>query len=374
MHGTPFVRITISVIIFSFLCYSGLFGQKKAEVEVDVAKCWEYPLAAGERIAVDGGSVFVGSDGAKVKALSLQGKTVWSSEFGGEIASGLVVAENGLFLVTSAVSTDSAKSTGSRLRSVSKDTGITSWTLPLPDADQHFLSVFSESIIVVSKSGAVQSVDAKKGEVKWTRQIAAGFMAQPAFSAASVVVATTDKQIFRVSLATGEIESMRKVQQAVTALAAAADGELIVGDERGNVSLLNGKDRPNWTFKSGGEISHLISTGDQVLAASHDNFVYFLADRNGGRIWKKRLSGRVAQIAIVGDRYALISSFEEHGVMLIDVSSGKVAGQIAFGEDENLVAAPIATRDQIFAVTNDAAYSYRIGGCSPEKTKAAASP
>ena len=97
-----------------------------------------------------------------------------------------------------------------------------------------------------------------------------------------MIVATTAKQLFSVSLATGEIDSMRKMSYGVTALVETPSGEIIAGDERGNVSsLVNGNAKPYWKFKSGGEISAIFAVGEHLLVTSHDNFVYFLVSRNG---------------------------------------------------------------------------------------------
>ncbi len=372
MHRTPFPKISAFLSICTFLICSSLFGQTKtAGGEVVVTKCWSYSLgdAAGEQIASDGSRVFIGLDGGRVGALSLDGKKIWSSEFGGEIKSNILPIDGELFVVTSTVSNDAAKPGSSLLRSLSKETGITNWTLTLPDVAWHSIGGFNDAVIVVSANGAIQSVDLKNGKAKWKREINESFAVKPFFYKTRVIVGTGGK-IFGISLATGEIEFMRKLPFGITALSA-ANGELAVGDERGNLSLFNSADKPVWTFKSGGEISNILSVGDNVLATSHDNFVYFLAGRNGGRVWKKRLAGRVAQIINIMDRYALVSSSEEYGGVLLDLTNGKVAGQIALGEDENLVSAPVVSNGLILALTNEAAYAFSLGGCSA-KTKAVA--
>ncbi len=374
MHGTPFPKITVLFVVCLVLLCSSLFGQKRANAEVDVSKCWSYPLVGvtADQIAADESSVFVGTTGAKIEALSREGKKIWSSEFGGEISSNIIASDSSLFFTTSVISDDSTKPGGSKLRWVSKETGITNSTLTLPDAARYYISVFNGAIIVVSKNGAIESVDAKSSNVKWSRQIAEGFIAEPSFTTDRVFVATTGKQIFGVLLASGEIDSIRKVPFGVTALSAGANGELVIGDERGNVSRLNGVDKPIWTFKTGGEILIIIKAADNFLVASHDNFVYFLVARNGGRVWKKRLAGRVGQIAKVNDSFALISNFEERGAVLTDLSNGKVAGRIIFSDDESLVSRPVVSNGLIFTLTNAAVYAYSLNGCPSEKTKAAA--
>ena len=337
--------------------------------EVEISKCWSYPVngETGESLAVDGVRVYLGLSNAKVEAWSFDSKKMWTTELGGDISSNILAVDSGLFLVTS-LSSDTGRSGGSLLRSLSKETGITNWTLKLPDAEKYFLGSFNGSLIVVSKSGVIQSVDAKSGTVEWKREIADGFAAAPAFDGGKVIVATTAKQIFAISLVSGEIISMRKLSFGVTALGETSSGQMIAGDERGNVSSLSaGAEKPYWNFKSGGEISAVFTIGDHMLVTSHDNFVYFLFNRNGGVMWKKRLTGRVSQISLYADRFALVTSYDQHGAVLTDLTNGKVAGQIAFGEDENLVYSPVISNGLIFTLTNKAAYAFSINDCPINK-------
>lgn len=370
MRFTPFPKILVVFLNLVCLAAAPIFGQAKPGAEVDMAKCWSYPMGAnaGSRIAADDSRVFLGLGGGRVDVLSLDGKKIWRSELGGDISSNILPLESGLFLVTSTVISEDGKRGGSMLRSLSKETGITNWTMRLPGIDAHFLGGFDGAVIVVSNIGIIQSIDAKSGAVRWKREIADGFVAEPMFTVDKVLVATTAKQIFGVTLVSGEIDSMRKVTYPATSIAKTIRGELIVGDERGNVVFMpNGSDRTEWKFKSGGEISKVIGDGEHVLVASYDNFVYLLSGHNGGVRWKKRLSGRVSQIANVMDKYALISAFEEHGAMLADLSNGKVAGQIAFGADETIVSPPVVANGLIFINTNEATYAYSLDGCAAKK-------
>lgn len=365
----PFPKILVFSLICLFLLYSGLLGQKKGAAEVDVAKCWSYPLgeAVGEQIVSDGSRVFVGYGGAKVDALSHDGKKIWSSEFGGKISSNILAAESGLFVVTSTNSSDAGSPRDSRLRSLSKETGITNWTVILSDASRYWLGRFHREVIVVSKNGIIQSVDAKSGNVKWKREIAEGFVVEPSFDATDVIVVTTGNQIFGISMATGKIESMRKVPFGVTALSETMSRDLIVGDERGNVFSLNRVDKPTWSFKTGGQISNILVAEANVLVTSHDNFVYFLRSRNGGRVWKMRLSGRVSGVMIHDDSYAVISTIDEHKAMFVDLKSGKIAGQVLLDDDETTVQTRSHSEQIIFVLTNRSLNAYSLSGCSPNK-------
>jgi len=369
MHRFLLPKISVLFFIYFFLQTVAVFAQAPPTGEIDVTKCWAYPTSdTGTTFSSEGTRVFVGEEGAKVEALSFDGKKTWSSELGGDITSNILAGENGLFLVTSTVSTDAEKPGGSLLRSLSKETGVTNWILKLPDAERHFLDRFNGSVIVVSKNGVVQSVDAKSGAVKWKREIADGFAAQPVFGINRMIVAATGRQIFAISLASGEIDSMRKVAYSVTSLGETPTGEIIAGDDRGNVtSLIGTTDKPYWRYKSGGEISKIFTAGESVFATSHDNFVYALASRNGDVEWKKRLTARVLQIGKTLDRFALTTGFEEHSAVFIDLSSGKVAGQVVFAEDESPVAPPFSVNGLIFVLTDKAAYAYSLNGCGPKK-------
>ena len=342
-----------------------VFGQTKPSGEVDVTKFWTYSLGeeTGVALASDGNRVFLGLGNSRVEELSIDGKKMWSTELGGDISSNILALAGGLFIVTS-VSSDVGRSAGGVLRSLSKETGITNWTLKLPDAEKHFLGGFNGSLVIVSKSGVIQSIDTQNGKVKWRREITEGFAAEPAFEGGKVIVATIAKQIFVVSLASGEIDSMRKVPYGITAIGKIPSADIVAGDDRGNLSsLVSGSEKPYWSFKSGGEISSVFTVGEHLVVTSHDNFVYFLLGRNGGLVWKKRLTGRVAQISTYADHFALITSIDDHGSILVDLSNGKVAGQIALSEDETLVEPPVVSNGLIFVLTNKAAYGFCLNGC-----------
>ena len=75
----------------------------------------------------------------------------------------------------------------------------------------------------------------------------------------------------------------------------------------------------------------------------------------------------VSQLANIGDKYVLAMSFEENSAALIDLSTGRVAGQIVFGEDETLVAPPISTNGWIFLLTDRSSYLYSLNGCPSNK-------
>ena len=364
-------KILIFTAICAYLVSQTAFGQAKPAGEIDVTKCWSFSLGdeIGSGLASDGVRVYLGGSGGRIEALSLDGKKMWATELGGDIVSNLLPAETGLFLVTATVSSDASKPISENLlRSLSKETGITNWTAKMPEASKYFIGNTPGAIILASKSGVIQSIDSKTGAVKWKREIADGFVTEPRFYADKLVVASTVKQVFVISLASGEIDSLRKLPFGVSAVGQTVVGDLIVGDERGNLtSFVGSTAKVNWKFRSGGEISAIFTVDDHILVSSHDNFAYSLVTRNGDVAWKRRLSGRVSQLATIEDKYALISSFDDHGAVLTDLSSGKIAGQIALGADENLIYNPIVANGLIFILTSESVNAFSLNGCSAKK-------
>lgn len=365
MHNGSHPKFLFLILVFLLLLCSALFGQKKGFAEPNLTKCWSYGLGdvAGGQIVSDGKRVFLGLKGARIEALSVDGEKIWSSEFGGEVTSNILATENGLFVVTAAVFADAGKTGDIRLRSVSKDTGITNWTVMLPEADGFFLNNSEGGIIVVSRNGTIQSIDAKQGDAKWKREIGESVFAEPVSAATNIIISTVGSQVIIISMATGEIVSMRNAAPSVTALAFTQNGVLIAGDERGKIYYLNGASKPLWSFKSGGQISSVFAIGENLLATSHDNYVYFLRSRNGSRVWKIRLTGRVSDVAIYRDAYAILSSIDERRTIVVDLKNGKIAGQILYDVEEVAVKTLTDAELPIFALTNKGLHAYGLNGC-----------
>lgn len=331
--------------------------------EVTLSKCWDFVIEDGRTLTVSGSQIFVGSGGARVEALDANGKKLWATELGGEIASNLLAADGGLFLITTAVNAESDKSGSGTLRYLSKETGITGWTAKLPKAESYSLGVGADSVIAVTSNGAIEAFDLKTGVRGWRRELAEGFVGEPRFNHVNVYVASTAKQIFTVALASGEIVAVKKLEFLPTAVGEIT-GNVFTGDERGNVTSFGKSAKANWTFKSGGKISAIVEVGGSLLAASNDNFVYFFAGRNGGVAWKMRLENRIAQIGVIDSKFALVSGYEEHAAHLIDLNTGKMVAQLNLADNEFSVSRPASSNGKIFMLTGNAVYAYSSANCS----------
>jgi outer membrane protein assembly factor BamB len=352
----------ILTLVFATTYVATAVGQTAVpNTEVALSRCWSFAVEDGMAVALNGTHIFVGSGGGKVQALSPDGSKLWASDLGGEIASDLLAGEGGVFLATS-VSSDSGKSGQGTLRYLSRETGITGWTAKLPDADSYSLGLRAQSVVVVTSRGTIQAFDASNGAAKWRRELAEGFVGEPRFNQMNVYVASTAKQIFTVSLSDGEVIAVQKLRFSPTAVAEIT-GDVFAGDDRGNLTSLGKAEKASWNFKSGGKISALVEVGENLLAASNDNFVYLFSGRNGRLAWKRRLDDRVSQIGLIDGKFALVSGYEENGVQLIDLHSGRMVGQINLAEDEFATARPVSFGGRIFILTTKAVYAYSPATC-----------
>lgn len=368
----PLFRALIIIVFAASLGPGWAFAQEKPSNEVSITKCWSYSTGddAGAELVSDASRVFIAFVGAKLEAVSGEGQKLWSADFGGDIASNLVIANTGLFVVTAAGADDAPKV--STLRSLNPETGLTQWLAKLPQAERHFLDLANGSLIIISTNGVVQALDPANGGNKWQRQLAEGFVSRPVVTGDRLYLASTGKQLFVLKTATGEIDAMQKVPHAISAIAPGAGDSVVLGDERGNISSISAATgKTAWQFRTGGLVSSLFAVDGHVLVTSHDNFAYFLESRKGGLAWKRRLTGRVAQAIAIGEQYALTSAFEEHGATFADLSSGKIAGQIALGPEEIFVTTPVVTPNGIFGLTNLSVYRFALNGCAkPANTSA----
>jgi outer membrane protein assembly factor BamB len=370
MHRFSLLQINLVLALHLSLLASAVVAQARPGDELVASRCWSYPLSEAGAVAFapDADRVFLGMGGARVEAVGVDGAKLWSTDLGGDITSNLLPSKTTIFVATAGPAAGEGRSGEGILRALSRETGITLWTLKLTNAVRHALHSFNEDLIIVSTVGAIQSVDAKSGSVKWKREIADGFVASPVFGKEKLLVAASGKQVFGVLLATGEIDSMRRLPVAITALTETSAGELVTGDERGNITaFVNGSDKISWRFKAGGQISGLYAQGDNLLVTSHDNFVYFMSSRNGDVVWKKRLAGRVSHVANIANKYALSTSFDEPGAAVTELLTGKPVGQIVLGSEESITADPSVSSGRIFILTTRSLHAVSFDGCSADK-------
>jgi len=366
MYRRVFPRYILSLILCIYLATFVGRAQVRSDSQVLLTKCWTLVTSpTGRLLALNANTAFIGSDGAKIEAVSADGKKVWSSEFGGVIISNLLAADNDLYFVTSTASDGAEKIGTSVLRSISSDTGITNWTVKLPDAVWYALYRDTGSIISVAQSGTIGAIATNDGAIKWSSRISQELVSTPAFFENTVYIATAEQEVMAVSLENGKVERTRKLPYGITALGIVKGGDLVVGDERGNLISFDGTvEKVLWKYKSGGEVSGLAFTGNHLVATSYDNFVYCLSTGRGDVEWKKRFTGRIGFAAILSDDLAAITTLNESGGVMVDLANGKAAAQFVMLDGEFVTAKPLGVGGYFYVLTNRGISAYSIDGCA----------
>lgn len=355
----------------AFLISTALFAipsaaQKPASGEIQVQKCWEHKLdgTVDRRLAADGSSIFTVRGGSVVEAVTgSTGALLWSSDVGGNIDSDLAAADGSVFLVRHAVAED--KGARGSLVALSAATGITKWTAALPDAGTDVtLAVTGGVVLVVSNVGSIVSADARDGKIIWSKQSPSDISGSPFLAGTSLYFASQGRNVGQMSLDGVLSTAISSAPFALTALARSDDGTIVAGDERGQVTTYSGPaGKVIWKFTSGAAVSSLLLKDSSVIAASNDNFIYALTLSGGGRIWKKRVAGRVQAMRLVGDGLILVETAGEKEVQLLDAGTGKTAAQISFPPDEIPVAALALSDSVVTVLSSGSLYLYATGGC-----------
>jgi outer membrane protein assembly factor BamB len=239
------------------------------------------------------------------------------------------------------------------------------------------LATNGRDIFAGAEGGRVFAVSSN-GEKLWQTELGGelvpaigvnkGFVLVNTRSAAGVVIThqlSTATGVPTAASANADPPTRSAIPDNTTASASAGDN-IILGDGAGLVTSLSGTG-PVWKFKTGGAISAVVPVGDRFVVISRDNFIYALHARNGGLEWKLRMPGRIAHYAI-GKGYLLVSSFDQHGASLIDLETGRIAGQIVLGSDDQVGLDPFVVADRFVISTNTGLSGYSLSGCGQKET------
>ena len=364
-----FVQIILLLLLTAFpKVVLELSAQTARPGGTSLKKCWEYKVEGlpSNPIASDDRKIFVGTEAGSIHAVDATTSIkLWSTELGGEIVSNLLVTDSSVFVVTNPVASDGNDGDSSILRSLSKETGITNWSVRLPFSERIFLGGTQNSIIVVGREGSIVAVQKQTGDRIWKIQFSGTVTALPYFSDRAIVFGTSEKQVVLISSENGKELVKRPNAFAPSAVMSLSDNTLVVGDERGNVALINTSGgRPVWKFKSGGGISHVSVSKKGLIVTSLDNFIYLISMYNGDVIWKRRMPGRVVDGVLVAGNVIFTLIYGESLAFLLALDNGRITDQVMQKEKNYLSQIPILVGDsKIIFATASGLESYGLKPC-----------
>ena len=179
-----------------------------------------------------------------------------------------------------------------------------------------------------------------------------GIEGAPAVVGGVVYVASFDKNLYALELASGKLKWKTKLGY-MKASPAVKDGRIYIGDLDGKFYCLNANDgKVLWTFEAGAEIQAGANFhGPNVIFGSHDSNLYCLSPK-GEKVWTTAVDGPInAAAAIVGDK-TFATGCSDGILHVIDAKNGKELGTLDLRGQSVSTAAVVG--DQFFAsmVTN----------------------
>lgn len=355
--------LSAAIVLFCLLAGVSARGQADAGQPPALVHCTKVEIETPVRgaLASDGGGIYVGTTGGTLTAYDSFDRTIrWRSELGGEIISNVLIVGNGVAVV-------SGTEERSIVRLIGKESGVTVWSVKLPQSDRYYLGLLNGGIGAASQDGTAALLDAGSGRTRWQNGPHGRVTAIPIFGSGRMVFGTAEKLLIAIGQ-DGNALFKHVLEFEPSTLAFTAENGVLAGDRRGHVVFFTTDNKIFWKFKSGAAVSSVAETDEGVLVTSLDNFVYFLSDYNGDVIWKRRLPGRLVEGGLIVDNYLVVLLYGENSGYAIDMKTGKVFDTLP-GIDADLVnRAPVAVREKTFAFTTTASLEiYSIGGCHSTK-------
>ena len=365
MQRLPILLAILLVLTCALARESVANAQPKTQDPVEFKQCWSYSDENQySAIASDKHAVYLATPDAKVVAIAVDsGQKLWSAELGGDAVSDLLVLPNGIAVVTQTPAAD-ASVPKALIRILSRETGIAMRSIAFGSAEKFYLKYVAAELIVVSQSGDIAAFDAITFEQKWSRKPTGAIVGEPHIGGKKILIGSAEGQIVSIATATGEIFATIKTGSKPSQMFAAANGNVIYGDERGFVNSVGEK----WKFRLGAKVNGISEIGEDILVTSYDNFVYLLT-RDGGVKWKQRLEGRIAGVIPANDSTLLAFSIGGSSGVVFEPKKGRTVGRIAFAQQADSLIVDRSDSGGVYFIANGVTYSYSSTLCKIKSDK-----
>ena len=351
---------------------------KKSEIfsqKLPYRQCWFYNAKLSDnKIASDNESIlYVPLLYGKIVSInSASGEKSWESDIGGEIVSDLIVNEErkNIYVVTRSpviseageqskningeisVENDNKNFAVLKLSSLSKNTGITNWQITLDSKSagnqKLFLSVFNNKVITADQKGEITVVEESGGKILWKKRAESGSNDFRYFIQNSDLIQISENKILLISLKNGVVNLIKEINSVLTAVNLFNNDTLLLGDKKGELFMFDiSKKKEVWKSRYGAEVSDVTSTPYGLLISSFDNFLYLISPKNGKKIWKKRLDGRLAIEPSIANSSVIITTAGSSKSSILDLSSGRLVNQIYLSENNYFVNQAVLTDNLI---------------------------
>lgn len=350
--------LIVKGIIFLILFYQVFDARAQGFGRSPLRKCWQIESADEHTsptfIASDNVNGFYAafSDGSIEFINKYTGQTNWRSNLGGEILNSFAFDETKIYLISRnlPVKNESDRSdnaqTDLNILALGKETGITKWqssvSLPRTESEHVYLLDDDRQLFLITGSGKIFFLNKETGKITFDKDLNANPISVPDLAGQKIYIGTSDKKITAISTITGEIETEYAFKNLPVEIYIRDETEFFVGDEMGNIVAVNPKtDEIRWQWQTGARVASMTLIDKGLLVSSFDNYVYLFSEKNGKRLWRKRLSGRSVGQPLIKNEIAVFSTLNGNDAVFIELKKGKAINRIFIPEENYFLSNPV---------------------------------
>lgn len=317
---------------------------------------WEYSSEATLNLTptADGDRIFLPlAAGAVIAICARDGRLIWRTDTGGEFSASPVADERAVYLPSDAATDESSESIPrAALRALSRLGGITLWIRRLPGALRGSLAENVEAVFGAGVDGQVYAFKKLDGAIVWRQKLPGRFESDPLITSSRLYLGSDEGSLYALDLATGAVLWRYQTRGVVRARPVAFDGTVFFGSADGNVYALGENDgHLKWHWRTGGAVEGVAEAAGGVIAASLDDFVYYLSPSRGELRWKHLMAGRLASQPFTTTDGALLTPLAGSSGVVLDLRTGKQINSLTVGEDAATAAAPIRVGNLLVMTT-----------------------
>jgi outer membrane protein assembly factor BamB len=309
---------------------------------VDVDVVWRRTLGKGSgtknirlRPAQSGDTVYGADYNGQLWALELaSGDKVWSRKFDQKITSGVVVAENDLYIATQ----------DGMLHSIAKSNGELQWSQPLTSESIAPAVVDDEQVYIRTLDGHLTAFDRRSGKQNWTYQAALPVLTvhgtgSPVLLQNLVVtgfangkLVAVDRELGiprwdkRLAIPQGRSELERLVDLDGTPLV--ENGIVYATAYHGKLSAIGYDGKTQWETELSSYFGPALGLGNLYITREDDH-VQAYDQINGASVWSQSaLQGRFLNQPVEYENYVVVADFEGYVHVLAQVD-GEMVGRLS---------------------------------------------
>jgi outer membrane protein assembly factor BamB len=287
------------------------------------------------------------------------GQLYWRSEMGGELSASPVADDAMIYVASEALAPAGEKrQVGGALRALGREGGVTQWMTPLIKPLRGSLALSGGRLFAGGIDGRAYAFDKRTGGVFWSIPFAAPLNGHPVSANGRVYFGSEDGTLLALEESTGKLLWRYRTKGAIRGPVAVSSNTVFFGSGDGYVYAVRAdKGRLIWRKRTGAGVEAVTVTPQGVLAASLDNFAYFLNEK-GAMLWKRQLPGRIPSKPLTVQEAALFTPLSSSTVVVLALRDGKQVNALPTGEELTSSAAPIIVGDTVLVTTEHALLAF----------------